>query len=94
MVELRVAVGVVAHEHLREIRVKRLDVLAEIISELKVELLLAGALDGHRQREALAARRARDLGAELLVDEQPAGVPRRTVGDRPSEPFVDEGLEL
>jgi hypothetical protein len=93
-VELRVAVGVVAHEHLGEVRVKRLDVLGEILPELEVELLLARALDGHRQREVLATRRARDVGAELLVDQQPAGLPRRTAGDRPREAFVDERLQL
>src|ERR1019366_8913955 len=71
-VELRVAVGVVAHEHLGEVRVKRLDMLAELLPELEVELVLSGALDGHRQRERVAARRAGDLGAELLINQQAA----------------------
>ena len=49
-----VAVGVVADEHLREVRVEALDVLAEVIAVLEVEHVLPGALGGHRQLQALA----------------------------------------
>ena len=90
-VELRVAVGVVAHEHLGEVRVERLDVLGEVLAELEVELRLAGALDRHREREPVAARRAGDVGAELLVDQhghrRPAARRRRPPR---VEPVVDE----
>jgi hypothetical protein len=64
-----VAVRVVADEHLGEVRVELLDVVAEGIAVLEVELLLAGLLDRHREHEALLVRALRDVGAELLVDE-------------------------
>jgi hypothetical protein len=35
------AVGVVANQHLREVRIEALDVLAELISVLKIEHVLA-----------------------------------------------------
>ena len=52
-VALGVAVGVVAHEHLREVRVEALDVRAEVLAVLEVEHVLAAALHGHRQLQAL-----------------------------------------
>ncbi len=51
-----VAVGVVADEHLREVGVEAFDVLAEVLAVLEVEHVLAGALGGHRQLQALLAR--------------------------------------
>ena len=66
-----VAVRVVAHEHLGEVGVELLDVRAEVVAVLEVELVLARLLDRHREQEAALLRLLRDaLGrAELLVDE-------------------------
>ena len=65
-----------------------------MLPELKIELILAGALYGHRQRVGLAARRAGDVGAKLLVDQYRAALPRGTIGDSPHEPLIDQRLEL
>src|SRR5664280_3626286 len=60
-----VAGGVVAHEHLREVRVEALDVRAEVIVVLEVEHGLARALGGHRELQAFLAGLCGDGGAEL-----------------------------
>ena len=73
LVHRRVAVGVVADQHLREVRVELLDVRAEIVAVLEVELVLAGLLDRHRQLEAVLAGARRDVRPELLIDQHPAG---------------------
>ena len=70
-VALRVPVGVVAHEHLREVGVEALDVLAELLPVLEVEHLLARALGGHRQPQALRAGLLGNGRAELLVHQHP-----------------------
>ncbi len=57
LVHLRVAIGVVADEHLREVGVEALDVVAEVVAVLEVELVLAGLLDRHRELEALSPSR-------------------------------------
>jgi hypothetical protein len=69
VVDLPVALGVQAHEHLREVGVEALDVLAEGVAVLEVELVLAALLDRHRELEALLLRPLGDPVAELLVDE-------------------------
>ncbi len=78
-VALGVAVGVVAHQHLREVRVEALDVLAELLPILEVEQLLARALGGHRQPQALRAGLLGNGRAELLVHQHPR---HRRVGAR------------
>ena len=70
-VHLRVAAGVVADEHLREVGVEALDVRSEVLPVLEVELLLAALLDRHGELDAPRLRLFRDPGRarELLVDE-------------------------
>ena len=92
LVHLRIAFRVVAHEHLREVGVERLDVLAERVAVVEVELLLARLLDRHRELVAARLRLARDVGAVLLVDEDPRRVLRRPVGDGALEPLPDQAL--
>ena len=81
LVQLGVAVGVVADEDLREVGVERSDVVAEVVAVLEVELVLAALLDRHREIEAVRLRLAGDVAAELLVDEHAAG---GRVGARPA----------
>src|SRR4029079_3120510 len=71
---LGVAGGVVANEHLGEVGVELLDVRAEVLAVLEIELPLAALLDRHRQLDALVLDRLRDFGrpAELLVDQRAA----------------------
>ncbi len=64
-----VALGVVADEHLREVRVELQDVLAEVLAVLEVEHVLARALSRHRELQALLVRLLGHGRAELLVDE-------------------------
>ena len=64
-----VAVGVVADEHLREVRVEREDVLAELVAVLEVEHVLARALGRHRELQPGLLGLLRDGRAELLVDQ-------------------------
>jgi hypothetical protein len=71
LVHLGVAVGVVADQDLGEMGVEALDVVAELVAVLEVELVLAGLLDRHGQLEAAALRLLRDAAAELLVDQGP-----------------------
>ena len=69
LVHLGVAVRVVTDEHLGGEQVVLLDVGGEVVAVLEVELVLAGLLGRHRQREALLGRQLGDVGAELLVDQ-------------------------
>ena len=62
-------VGVVADEHLREVGVEALDVGAEVVAVLEVELVLAGLLDRHRERQTRLTGTLGDVRAELLVDQ-------------------------
>ena len=88
----RVAVGVVADEHLREVGVEAFDVLAEVLAVLEVEHVLPGALGGHRELQALLARLGGHGGAELLVDEH-AGDRRVGAGaDRLQHALEDQVL--
>ena len=80
-------VGVVTDEHLGEVGVELLDVLAELGPVLEVELVLAGLLDRHGELQALGAGLGGDVAAELLVDEhagRPASAPRLTATSMPS----------
>src|SRR5262249_32257083 len=54
-------------EHLREVWVVAFDVLAEVVTVLEVERLLARALGRHRELQAPLARLGRHARAELLV---------------------------
>ncbi len=87
-VRLGVAVGVVAHEHLREVGVEALDVRPEVIAVLEIEHLLTGALGGHRELQSPLARLARHGRAELLIH-QHAG--HRRVG--PCADGLQQALE-
>ena len=92
LVHRPVALGVVADEHLREVRVVLLDLLAELLAVLEVELVLARLLDRHRELVATRLRLARDGRPVLRVDEHARGRLRRTELDRPLEPFPDQRL--
>src|SRR3954451_17494402 len=71
LVHLGVAVGVVADEHLGEVGVELLDVRAEVLAVLEVELVLPALLDRHRELEPVVLGGLGNPGglAELLVDE-------------------------
>jgi hypothetical protein len=73
LVRLGVAVGVEADEDLREVRVVGLDVLAEGIPVLEVELAQPALLDRPGEREAELLRELGNVAAELLVDEHARG---------------------
>jgi myo-inositol catabolism protein IolC len=64
-----VALGVVADEHLREVRVEALDVRGELLAVLEVEHVLSRALGGHRELQPPRIGLLGHGGAELLVDE-------------------------
>jgi hypothetical protein len=74
--------------------VEGLDVLRERVAVLEGELVAAGPLDGHGQRESLAMGGIGHLEAELLVDQQPARPARGALGEGALEAVVDELLEL
>src|ERR687894_1890097 len=67
-----IPLGVPAHEHLGERGVEGLDVGAEVVPVLEVELVLSALLDRHGQDETVALCSSRRLGAELLVDQHSA----------------------
>src|SRR5207247_3614683 len=67
-VESRVALGVVADQHLGEGRVERLDMAGKLLAVLEIELLLPALLHRGRGEISLARGVAQDRGAELLVD--------------------------
>src|SRR5262249_3481769 len=80
--------------HLRERRVEFLDVPAEVLAVLEVELVLSGALDRHREVEALLLPGSRDVRAELLVHEEAGRVFGRAALDRLAEALVDHHLRV
>src|SRR5690606_26205011 len=94
LVELGVALGVVADEHLREVRVELLDVLAEGLAVLEVELVLAALLDRHRELQAAGLRILGDRAAELLVDEAAGRARLGAVLGGDHEPLVDQVLRV
>src|SRR3989475_5782472 len=78
-VDLGIAVRVVAHEDLDEVGVEALDVVAELLPVLEVELRLTALLDRHRE---LHARFLDSVGnplrsPELLVDQAARGARMR-----------------
>ena len=96
LVHLGVALGVVAHQHLGEVRVELLDVVAELVAVLEVELVLAGLLDRHREQQAALLGLVRDaLGrAELLVHEAAGGVRVHALLGRLQQPLEDQVLRV
>ena len=91
-----VAVRVVAHQHLGEVRVELLDVGAEVVAVLEVELVLARLLDRHREQQAALLRLLGHAlgGAELLVDEAAGGVRVHALLGRLEEPLEDQMLRV
>ena len=81
---------------LREVGVELLDVGAEVLAVLEVELVLARLLDRHREQQPVLfgllgdARRR----AELLVDEAAGGVRIHALLRRLQEPFEDQALRV
>src|SRR4051812_12531740 len=92
LVHRLIALRVVPDEHLREVRVVLLDLLAECIAVLEVELVLTRLLDRHRELVAARLRLARDAGAVLAVDEDAGELLRRAELDRALEAFPDQCL--
>src|SRR5579862_3549484 len=92
LVHRLVALGVVADEHLREVRVELLDLVAEGLAVLELKLVLPGLLDRHRELVAARLRRARDVRAVLRVDEDAGVLLRRALLDRTLESLPDQGL--
>jgi hypothetical protein len=92
LVQRLLALRVVAHQHLAEGRLEHLDVLAELLAVLEVELVLA-ALLGRASREiALLGRVAQDRGAELLVHEDAGLLLVDAAGQRGLEAVVNHLL--
>ena len=89
-----VALGVVADQHLGEVRVERLDVRAEVLLVLEVELLLPALLDRHRQPEPRGLRVAGDVGPELLVDQDAGGLRFDALVQGPFRALVDHALGI
>ena len=89
LVHLPVAFGVVADEHLGEVRVVLLDLLAELVAVLEVELVLARLLDRHRELVAARLRLARDRSGRTAPSTRtPAdafGAPSSTARWNPSQ---------
>ena len=91
-VHLRVPVRVVADQDLGEVGVEALDVVAEAVAVLEVELVLAALLDGHGEPESALPGLPRHRPAELLVDQ---GAGQRGVGavvGRLEQPLEDQVL--
>ena len=95
-VHLGVALRVVADEHLREVGVELLDVGAEVLAVLEVELVLAGLLDRHREQQAVLLGLLGDAlrGAELLVDQAAGRVRVDALLGRLQEPLEDQMLRV
>src|SRR3954447_9130270 len=87
-------VRVVADEHLREVRVELLDVGAEVVAVLEVELVLAGFLDRHRELDPVLLRAPRHLAAELLVHERTALARLGAPLERQLEALIDQRLRI
>ena len=93
LIHLRVrVVGVVADQHLGEVGVELLDVGAEVLAVVEVELVLAGLLDRHRQLQPVLASLLGDVGAELLIDQHAGGAGLRALLDRLQHPLEDQPL--
>src|SRR5262245_14624783 len=91
-VHVLVRLRVVANEHLGEVRVERLDVVAELVAVLEVELILPALLHRHREAEPHGLRVARDAGSELLVHEHPSRRRVNALVQRAARPLEDDAL--
>jgi hypothetical protein len=69
-------------------------VLPEVLPVLEVEVVAPALLDGHGEQKAVLRCLAGDVGAELLVDEEPGGIARSSLLQRTAEPFVDDALRV
>src|SRR5207302_1251852 len=90
LVQRAVALRIVAHQDLAEGRVEGLDMAGEILTILKVELLLAALLRRTGGGGALGGRVAQDRGAELLVDEDAGLGGGRAAGQRPPGAAIND----
>ena len=93
-IEIGAAFRVVAHEDLGEGGVERLDVGAEVVAVLEVELVETALLDRHRQDAPVGLGLAGDGLAELLVDENTRSVVRRAVRQGELESLEDQRLRV
>ena len=91
-VELVVAAGVVADECLHIGRLILFDRTRELVAVLELELLATRLLHWHREDHPLLAGLAGDVGAVLLVDQKPRGLPARPPRERVEEAPPDEHL--
>ncbi len=91
-VQLPVTLGVVADEHLGERRAELVDMAAELVAVLEVELGLARLLDRHRQHVTGAAGLARHARPVLLVHQDACRVTRHPAPGCLDKPLVDHFL--
>src|SRR5262249_4227547 len=70
-VHIKVAFGIVPDQYLAEGRVKRLDMLGEVLAIFKIELVLTAFFNRTRRRVTVAERVAQNGRAELLVHQNP-----------------------
>jgi hypothetical protein len=80
---------IVANQHLDESRRKGLDMISPSIAVFEEELLLPALFGRRASYEALRAGIAKNLGAELLVDQDTRRLPRRPLAQRQLESFID-----
>ena len=94
LVHLGVALRVVAHQHLGEVRVELLDVVAELVAVVEVELVLTGLLDRHGEQESALLGLGRNVrrSAELLIHEHAGRAGLRTLLDRLEHALEDQAL--
>src|SRR6266852_1933285 len=91
-VQRRIALRIVAHEHLAKGWLKGLDVLSEVLAVLEVELVLPALLGGTSEHVALRRRIAKDGSTELLIHEDARLVLGYAGGDGGPETVVDHLL--
>ena len=94
LVHLGVAVRVVPDEHLGGEQVVLLDVRGEVLAELELELVDAGLLGRHRQRQTRRLRGLGDRAAELLVDQHAGRLGIEAGRDGLLDAFVDQLLRV
>jgi len=91
-VQRRIALRVVAHEHLAKRGLKGLDVPTEVLAVLEVELVLTALLGGAGEHVALGRRIAEDGCAEPLIHEDGSLVRGDAGGEGSLEAVVDHLL--
>jgi hypothetical protein len=91
-VQRGVAVRVVAHEHLGERGVERLDVRGEVLPVLELELGLARLLHRHGQEMPFGQGPTRHAGSVLLVGQDAGRLHRHAEAERLHEPVVNDLL--